>query len=195
MKNTNFNVRRITVVAIMSAISYALMMIEQSVPFLMPSFIKFDISDLPALIAAFGVGPMGGVAVELIKNLFHLFITTTGGVGEFANFLLGVAFVLPAGIIYKHTKTKKGAIIGSLVGSVAMAIASLPINYYLTYPVYAKFMPLEQILLAYQKINPEANTLLMALMLFNMPFTFIKGIVCSIITFLVYKKISRYIHG
>lgn len=179
----------------MSAVSYVLMIIEQSVPMLMPAFIKFDLSDLPALITSFALGPVGGVTVELIKNVLHLPFTTTGCVGEFANFLLGTFFVLPAGIIYKYMKTKKGAAIGALVGSATMALACLPINYYITYPVYNKFMPMDQILKAYQEINPAVDSLWEALALFNMPFTFAKGVVCSIITFLVYKRISRIIHG
>ena len=96
-------VRRLVVTAVLSALSAALMYLEFSVP-VVPSFLKYDFSDLPALIAAFGVGPLAGVAVELIKNLIHLPMTATGGVGELANFIIGVCYVLPAGLIYRFRK-------------------------------------------------------------------------------------------
>ena len=111
------NVRKMTVTAMLSAIAFVLMFLDTAVP-IMPSFIKLDLSELPALMAAFALGPVWGVIVCLIKNLLHLLMTTTGGVGELSNFILGAAFVLPAGLIYHHKKTKKNAIIGALVGSV-----------------------------------------------------------------------------
>jgi hypothetical protein len=93
------NVRYLTVTAMLSAVAYILMFLDFSVPF-MPAFIKMDLSELPALIGSFAMGPLCGVVVCLIKNVLHLFITTTGGVGELSNFILGVAFVLPAGKTY-----------------------------------------------------------------------------------------------
>ena len=104
------NTRKLTSVAMLSAVSTVLMFFSFNVP-LMPSFIKMDLSELPALIAAFTFGPMSGVAVCFIKNLVNVFFTTTGGVGEISNFLLGAMFVAPAGFIYQKMKTKKGAMI------------------------------------------------------------------------------------
>ena len=98
------NVRYLTVTAMLSAVAYILMFLDFSVPF-MPSFIKMDLSELPALIGSFAMGPLCGVIICLVKNVLHLFITSTGGVGELSNFILGVAFVLPAGLLYKHKKT------------------------------------------------------------------------------------------
>ena len=103
------NVRYLTVTAMLSAVAYILMFLDFSVPF-MPAFIKMDLSELPALIGSFAMGPLCGVVVCLIKNVLHLFITTTGGVGELSNFILGVAFVLPAGLIYKHKKDRKSVV-------------------------------------------------------------------------------------
>ena len=100
--------RFIAVTGILGAVSTVLMMLSFSVPF-MPSFIKFDFSELPALIAAFSMGPLSGVAVCLIKNLINLTMTTTGGVGELSNFILGACLVLPAGLIYKYRKNRKTA--------------------------------------------------------------------------------------
>ena len=121
------NVRYLTVTAMLSAVAYILMFLDFSVPF-MPAFIKMDLSELPALIGSFAMGPLCGVVVCLIKNVLHLFITTTGGVGELSNFILGVAFVLPAGLIYKHKKNRKSALIGSLTGAAFMGIFSIVSN-------------------------------------------------------------------
>ena len=188
------NTRKLAVTAILGAAASALMFVAFSVPF-MPSFIQVDVSELPALIAAFSMGPLSGVGVCLIKNLVHLLATTTGGVGELSNFLLGAAFVLPAGLVYKFRKNRMGAFLGALIGAVAMAVASLPVNYFITYPVYTLFMPMDAIIGAYQVINPNVHSLLDALVWFNMPFTFGKGMLSVAITFLVYKRISPIIKG
>lgn len=186
--------RKLVMTALLSAIATVLMSISFSVPF-MPFFIKMDISELPALIAAFAIGPLSGAAVCLIKNLINVTQTTTGAVGEFSNFLLGVCFVLPAGLIYKYKKNRAGALIGSLSGAVAMGIASVPINYFITYPMYQNFMPLEKIIDAYRAIFGGVNGLLGCLVIFNLPYTVFKGIICAAITFVIYKHISVFIKG
>lgn len=188
------NVRKMAVTAILSAVSTVLMFISFSVP-LMPSFIKLDFSELPALIAAFSMGPVSGVTVCFVKNLVNLIFTTTAGVGELCNFLLGCCFVLPAGIIYKRGKSRKSAFIGSLIGAVVMAVVSIFINYYIAYPIYTNFLPMESIMGMYQTINPNIETLWQALLIFNTPFTFIKGMLSVIITLLIYKKISPILKG
>ena len=193
-KKRFFTVRKLVVTAMFSAISYVLMLIDFSVP-IIPSFVKMDFSELPALIAAFSVGPVSGMIVCLVKNLIHLTTTTTGGVGELCNFLLGASFTLTAGLIYKFHKTRKGALVGSLLGALAMALFSIPLNYFVTYPIYTKFLPLDKIIEMYQAIVPSVNGLLQCLVIFNAPFTFFKGIADAAITFLIYKRISPLIHG
>lgn len=188
------NTRSMAVTAVLGAVSAALMFVAFRVP-LMPSFIQLDLSELPALIASFSMGPLSGVAVCLIKNLVHLLVTTTGGVGELSNFLLGAAFVLPAGLVYRTHKDRKGALIGSLAGALAMALCSLPSNYFITYPFYAMLMPMEAILDMYRAINPNVKTLTDALVWFNMPFTFVKAMLSVAVTFLIYKRISPIIKG
>lgn len=187
-------IRYITVTGMLSALSAVLMMVSFSVPF-MPSFIKLDFSEMPALIAAFSMGPIAGVAVCFVKNLINLPFTTTACVGEFANFLLGCSLVLPAGLLYYHRKNRKMALIGSLLGAAAMAVASLPLNYFVTYPIYTKILPLEAIIGMYQAIVPGVDGLFWCLLLFNVPFTFLKGGLDAAITFLIYKRISPLIHG
>ena len=184
---------KLVVTAMLSAISLVLMMLEFSVP-LMPGFIKLDISELPALLGSFSLGPVYGAVICIVKNLLHLTQTTTGGVGELSNCLLGIAFVIPAGIMYKKAKSRKGALIGSLVGAVCMAVVSVPINFFLTYPVYTLFMPMEGIIGAYQIILPFVDNLLECLVIFNLPFTFVKGMLDVLLAFLVYKPLSPLLH-
>lgn len=188
------NIRYVTVTAMLSAVAFILMFLDFSVPF-MPAFIKMDISELPALIGAFSMGPACGIIVCLVKNLIHLLITTTGGVGEFSNFLLGVVFVAPAGWIYKRKKTRKRALWGSFAGAALMAVVSVFSNYFIVYPFYTMIMPIDQIVAMYQAIFPSVNGLLECLIVFNMPFTFLKGILSVVITFLIYKHISPVLKG
>lgn len=187
-------IRKLTVTAILGAVAAVLMFLQFSVP-VMPGFIKMDVANFPALIASFALGPVSGVGVCLIKNLLNLFTTSTGGVGELSDFILGCIMVIPAGLIYKRKKTRGGALIGAVIGAVCMAGCSLLTNYYITYPVYTNFMPMEQIISAYQLIFPSVDSLWKALLIFNVPFTFVKGLLCAIITFLVYKPLSPILKG
>ena len=188
------NLRMITVTGILSAMGAVLMALEFSVPF-MPSFVKFDFSELPALLATFSMGPVSGVLVCLVKNLIHLPFGSTGGVGELCNFLLGVCFVLPAGVLYKLRKNRRAALIGSLLGAVAMALCSVPLNYFVSYPVYTKFLPLEAIIGMYQELLPGVDGLLQCLLIFNLPFTLLKGLLDTLLVLLIYKPLSPVLHG
>ena len=188
--------RYLVISAMLSAVSIVLMQFDFSVPF-MPSFIKMDLSDLPALIGAYSMGPLYGVIIALVKNLLHLLRTSTGGIGELANFLLSALFVLPAGLIYQKNKTRKRAIMGAVLGAVSMAIFSVIINFFIVYPVYTAFMPMETIIAMYQAILPgiKDGDLLSCLVIFNMPFTFVKAMLSVVITLLIYKPLSPIIHG
>ena len=194
MDNKVISIRKLTVTAIMSAISAVLMFLEFSIP-IVPSFLKFDFSDLPAVITSFALGPVWGVIVELLKNLIHLPFTHTSGVGELANFIIGALLVFPAGLVYKLKKDRTGAVIGSLAGAFIAAAVSIPVNLFITYPFYTNFMPMEAIIGMYKAILPAADTLIKALIIFNVPFTFVKGMICVVLTFLVYKKLSPVIKG
>ena len=188
------DIRKMTSTAMLSAVATVLMFFSFSVP-LMPSFIKMDLSELPALIASFTFGPLAGVSVCLVKNLINVFFTTTGGVGEVSNFLLGAMFVAPAGFIYQKMRTKKGAMIASVVGAATMAGLSLVTNYYIVYPVYTNIMPMEVIIGAYSAINPNVTNLWQALLWFNVPYTFIKGMLSVVITMLIYKPLAPILRG
>ncbi len=188
--------RKLVVTALFSAVAYVLMLLEFPLPFLIPSFIQFDFSELPALIASFAAGPLWGGAVCVIKNILHLLNTSTVGAGELSNMLLGVCFVVPAGLIYKKMKNRKGALLGCLTGAVATSILSIFINYFITYPIYMKlFMPEQVIIGAYQSLLPSVDSILEALLIFNTPFNFMKYTVISLIAFLIYKHLSPIIKG
>ena len=193
----NGNIRKLTVTAMLAAMSSVLMFFSFSIPIILPSFLAMDFSELPALIAAFTMGPVSGVVVCLIKNLVNLPSSGTGGAGELCNFLMGVTFVVPAGLIYKFRKDRVGAVLGSLVGAVVMAVLSLPINLFISYPAYAVFynMTTDKVMDMYQAIVPWVKTLPQALLIFNMPFTFCKAMCSVIITFVIYKRISPIIKG
>ena len=193
MKNPN-KTRKMAAVAMMSAVGFVLMFLEFSVP-VMPAFIKLDFSELPAVLAAFAYGPGAGIAVCLLKNALHLLVTTTAGVGELSNFLLGIFFVVPAGLIYQKIKTRKGALIAALIGCAVSALYSLPHNYYLIYPLYGKMMPMEAILGMYQALNPNCDNLFEALLTFNVPFTFVKEAITAAMAFVIYKPLSPVLHG
>ena len=192
METKKFNIKSLAVVAIMGAIGFILMVLEFPMPFLIPPFIKFDFSELPAIITAFALGPIHGIIVCLIKNLLHLFVTTSAGVGELSNFILGAIIVGTAGIIYRYKKTRSGALIGSIVGALLMAVISVVSNYFVVYPAYVTLygMPMEAIIGMYKALLPASDTLLKSLLIFNLPFTFAKGMIDALICFVVYKKLS-----
>ena len=192
--NKKLNARYVAVTGMLSAIGFILMYVEFSVPF-MPPFIKLDLSELPALIGAYAHGPLCGILICLIKNLLHLPVTTTAGVGECANFLLGAIFVGTAGLIYKKKKTKKNAAFAASLGAVLMGGACIPVNYYVTYPFYYNFMPQEAILAAYQAIIPAMKSILQSIICFNFPFTTVKGLISVAIALLVYKHLSPILKG
>lgn len=193
-KTKRADVWKLTMTAMLSAIAFLLMFMDFSVPF-MPGFIKMDLSELPALIGTFAMGPVSGIIICLIKNLLHLFMSSTGGVGELSNFILGAVFVFPAGLIYHKFKGRKSAILGAFLGAVLMGLVSIVSNYFIVYPVYYNMMPEETILNAYQVIFPGVKTILQSLIIFNAPFTFLKGLFSVLITIVIYKPISPFLKG
>lgn len=186
--------RKIAMTAVMAAVATVLMFISFKLPF-MPSFISLDFSDLPALIASFTLGPLSGVAVCFVKNLVNLTQSMTGGVGELSNFIISSAFVVPAGYIYRKHRNFTSAAIGSVLGALIMAVLGLFSNYYVVYPIYTNIMPMEAILGMYKTINPSIENLWQALIVFNLPFTFCKGMISAVVTLLTYKKLEPVING
>lgn len=186
--------RTLTAAALLSAVSYLLAFLEFPVP-LSPAFARMDLSDLPALIGAFAFGPVTGVLIELIKNLLGLMTSSTGGVGELANFLMGASYVFTAGAVYKHHKTRKTALIGGITGSLVMGVVAALTNYYILLPMFEQFMPLEQVIAAFGEFIPFIQTKLDVVLYNAFPFNVLKGLVITAVTMLIYKKLSPVLRG
>jgi len=185
--------RMIAQIGMLAAIAFVLMLFEIPLPFA-PSFYEIDFSEVPVLIGCFSMGPLAGVLIELVKIILNLCIngTVTAGVGELANFVIGCALVLPAAFIYKRKKTKKGAIIGLVTGTLFMTISGCFINAYVMLPTYAKAfgMPIEALVEMGSAVNASITDLLTFVMFAVVPFNLLKGVLVSIIVLLIYKKIS-----
>lgn len=190
-KNKTSKVRLITGCGMLAAAATALQYLEIPSPV---SFIALDFSDLPALIGSFAYGPIAGVLIELVKNIVHLAVSRSGYVGELSNFILGAVFTATAGIIYMKKKNKKWAIIGGVIGALAMAIISFPSNLFVVYPFYYNFMPKEAVLGIYQAIM-KVDSIEQALIFYNVPFTFIKGLISVVVSAFIYKPLSPLLHG
>lgn len=191
---TKINLYRLTMTALLSALSFIFAFVEFPVP-LSPSFAKMDFSDFPALVGAFALGPVAGLIIQLVKNALQLLSTSTGGVGELANFIMGGSFVFTAGLIYKFWKTRKGAWVSCIIGSIVMGIMAAIMNYYVLLPMFEIFMPLDQVIASFSEIIPFIQTKLDIVLYNALPFNIIKGLVISVFTMLVYRKLTPVLKG
>ena len=192
MKNTK--TKWMVKVAMLSAVAVVLMLFEFPLPFIAPPFYELDFSEVPVLIGAFALGPLAGVAIEGIKVLLNLLIngTITAGVGEGANFLIGISFILPAELIYRRRKTKKNAVLGMVIGGITMVILSAFVNSYILIPAYGKAMglSLDVFVSMGAAINPSIDSLWKLVLICVVPFNAVKVILVSAVTTLIYKHIS-----
>ncbi len=194
MKNEKLN--RLVKVSLLGVIGFILMFIEIATP-LFPSFLKIDISDLPALVGAFALGPVAGISIEFLKNLLHgLFVGGTAFIGELANFAVGSILVVVAGYIYNKNKSRRTAIFGLAIGTVAMSLVASVLNYFILLPLYEAVLhfPISAIVAMGNKINPNIKDLNSFVVLAIMPFNLIKGIILSCLTFVMYKSVSPILH-
>ena len=184
--------------AVLSVLSFLIMLIEVPLWFT-PEFLKVDLSDIPALIGAFALGPIVGVLVELLKNILHIALrgTATMAVGELANFIVGSAFVYTASIIYHKRKTFKNALIGMVLGTIVMTAVAALANYFILIPFYAKLFgfPVE----AYVEMGAAVNKFVASYKTFILfaiaPFNLLKGIIISLATIPLYKRLSKLLHN
>ena len=201
MNNTNVKagtkIRTIVQVGMLAAIAVVLMLFEIPLPFA-PSFYEIDFSEVPVMIGTFAMGPLAGAAIELVKILLNFFIngTTTAGVGEVANFLIGCALVVPAGIIYRRKRTRKGAIIGMAAGTVFMTLLGCVLKAYVLLPTYAAAfqLPIDSLVAMGTAVNGSITDLFTFVAFAVAPFNILKGVLVSLIVFLIYKKISPVFH-
>ena len=193
-KSSIQNVRMLTMTAVLSSIAFVLAFFEFPVP-LSPSFARMDLSDLPALIGTFAYGPISGVLIELVKNALQLLTSSTSDIGELANFIMGSSFVAAAGLIYKHHKTKKTAILACLIASVVTGVIATIVNYFILIPVFEAFMPLDQLIASFGEFMPFIKTKLDVVLFNAFPFNLLKGIGISIVTMLLYKRLTPILTG
>lgn len=192
----NNNLSKIILVSILGTIATILMLIDFPL-FFSPSFMKMDISELPALFISFYFGPLEGASVIIIKVFLKMLFkpTQTSYIGELVNIIAGISYCIPAGIIYKLIHTKKGAIISLIVTTLITSILLVFVNSYITFPMYGKIygMSAEKIVMIASKINPLVKNNI-SLMLFSIfPFNLIKYSIISIITFLLYNRLNLFI--
>ncbi len=192
-----FTTRNIVSCAMLSACAVILMQLEFAVPFIAPPFYEFDLSELPALIGAFSMGPVAGVVIELIKVLIKLITTNTMGVGELSNFILGCVFVIPASLIYRQKKTKSRALVSLIIGGVLMSVLATFINAFAMIPLYASLfeMPVDTIIAMGTAIFPFVDSMFDFCLVCVLPFNLIKAFVVSVITIFIYKPLSVLIKG
>ena len=193
-KTAVLSVRTISMTAMLSAVAYLLAFVEFPVP-LSPSFARMDLSDFPALIGAFAFGPLSGLLIELVKNTLQLLTTSTGGIGEIANFLMGAAYVVTAGFIYKRHKTKKTALLACITASFVMGAAAALANYFILLPLFESFMPLDQLITSFAEFLPFIRTKLDVVLFNAFPFNLLKGLVIGGVTMLIYKKLTPVLKG
>lgn len=191
--------RTMVQIAMLSAVSAVLMMFEFPIPFLAPPFIKMDFSEIPVLVGTFAMGPLAGVVIELLKNILHFvtYGTTTGGIGELSNFFIGCAFAVPAGIFYRKRKTRKSAVLGMAAGTLLMVIMGCLSNAFVMFPLYSMVMgiPMDSFIAMGTAIHPAIDNMVTFVVLCMVPFNLVKGIIISMITLLLYKRLKVVLKG
>ena len=194
MKKKYFTTKRISSIAILSAIAGLLMLIDFPISFIAPSFYKMDVSDLPCLIGSFALGPVAGAIIEALKILIKLVLkpTSTAFVGELSNLLCGIALCVPAGLIYKKHHNKKGAFEGLIIGSLSYVLVGSLINYFITIPAFVNLyhIPLDSIIDMGKAIFPIITNKFMFVLICVSLFNLFKAIIVGILTYLLYKRIS-----
>ena len=184
------NMVKISVLAVISVV----LMFFDVISWFAPPFLKIDLGDLPSLIGAFAMGPMAGVLVQMLKNILNVLIegTTTGGIGELSNFLVGSIFVYSAGLIYYRKKDFKNAIIGLIVGVLAMTLFATLSNYFVVFPLYAKIFgwPIDKLVGMGSAVNRFVVDYKTLILFAVVPFNLLKGSIVSAVTLLIYKRVS-----
>lgn len=183
--------------AIFAAMAGVLMLFELPL-FFAPGFYKLDLSEMPVLICTFYLGPVAGVVTELVKILVKLLLkgTTTAYVGDFANFVVGCSFIVPASIIYHARPGKKTALIGMAVGTLVLTVFGSAFNGFYLIPKFSELfgLPLEQIVAMGTAVNASITDVWTLVAFAVVPFNILKGVVVSLLTFLLYKRISPILH-
>lgn len=187
--------RRAALVGICSAIAAVLHILDFPLVFLAPEFYKLDFSELPVLLCGFYLGPSAAVACEGVKIVLKLLLkgTSTAFVGDFANFVVGCAFVLPAVVLYHIHKTKHGSILALAAGTLSLTVVGSAFNAWYLVPKFAQLygIPLDTIIAMGSAVNAHVTDLGTFVLICVAPLNLLKGTVVSILTFLLYKRVAR----
>lgn len=190
--------KKLVLIAMLGAVSALLMLVEVGVPFA-PGFLKIDLSSLAIVIGGFVMGPLEGMLIAIVKLLLKLLLkgTTTVGVGELMDVIVTACYMVPAVLFYRSHKTRKGAAISLGIGTIVVSIAAVVTNYFIMFPIYAWAfkMPLEAIVDMGTAINPNIDSLLTMMIWAVLPFNVLKYVIISLITFLVYKRLSVFLRN
>lgn len=190
-------INKLVIMAMFSAVAAVLMYVEFPITFIAPAFYEMDLSEVPVMIGSFMLGPCAGVIMEAVKVLLKLVLkgTSTAFVGDFANFILGCALVVPASVLYHTKKTKKRAVIGLVTGGIVLIVSGVFLNALYLLPKYSQLygMPVETFINMGAAINPAISNIFTFVILAVAPFNLIKATVVGVITMLLYKYLSRLI--
>ena len=188
--NTRFSVGVMTRVAILAAAASILFLIQ--IPIV--AFYKLDLSNIPVLLGAFSMGPIPGMMILALKSLIGLLSSSSAGIGELADFIMGAALLIPASLIYHRNKSRKSALIGMVVGTLCTAVVGVLVNKFIMLPFYmgAFHMSMDAIVASAKVGGIDSEWKL--LLLITGPFNLLKGAVLSIVTFLIYKPLSPILH-
>lgn len=193
--NEKTKVNKIVIMAMLSAIAVILMYFDFPIPFIAPGFYKIDFSEIPVLIGSFMLGPCAGVIIEAVKVILHFCMkgTTTAFVGDFANFILGCMYVVPASIIYHTKKTRKMAIVSLISGGVILVIAGMLLNAWYLLPKYSELygIPLDTLIAMGTKVNASIKDVFSFVALAVAPFNIIKALIDGVVTVVLYKYLSH----
>lgn len=188
-----FGVKALVKIGMLAAVAVILMIFEIPLPFA-PAFYEIDFSEVPVMVGCFAMGPLAGALIELVKILLNFVITgtDTAGVGELANFIIGCSLCVPAGLIYRRNRTRKNALIGMITGTLLMTVIGCVINAFVLLPTYAVALGLsmDKLVAMGTAVNSGITGISTFVMFAVAPFNLLKGILVSVIVFLIYKKIS-----
>lgn len=186
----------VTRIAMLVAVATPLMMFDFPIP-IFPGFYKFDLSYFPVVISTFSMGPVAGFITAVLKNLISFLIagtfTDSAGIGALADTLIGLSFILPAGLIYRKIHTKKGAIASLSIALAVVSVFSCAFNYWFLIPTYSKFFGLDAVLGMAQSACKYVTDVKGIIVLGTLPFNLLKWLVTSILTILTYKPLSKTI--
>jgi riboflavin transporter FmnP len=192
--NTTRKTRNAVLIAMFGAVSMVLMLLEFPIP-IAPPFMKIDLSDLPAILGTFMIGPGAGAGIAALKIVLKLVFkgTDTAFVGELSNFVCALMYILPSYFFYHRKKTKKRAAISLMLGTLSVSILAVFVNYFIMFPLYSKLygMPLKAIIAMGTAVNSHINGLFSMMLIIVFPFNILKYGIVSVITFIAYKRLKR----